>query len=159
MSLNRDIKQGTIISDINFGGEEGNEYASFILGYKRDYKKKDEQYPGSITIAVKAFRHNAVFLNKYFKKMDTIIVDGQLDKDEDYTNKDGELVTNNYFIRADSFYFDGKKASSDEDEENDAPAATKATSANKSPFGAAKTAAAPAPAKSPFASKLNKIGK
>lgn len=158
MAFIKVISLGTIISDIKFGGEEGSEYCSFILAAQRKFKKKDEEYASSVTIPAKCFGKTAVFINKYFSKLSTISIIGDLEKDDDYTNNEGNVVEGGYYINIrEADFTERKNGNSDSENTENVENAAKSTSNEpKSPF---KATASAAPAKSPFAAKLNKIGK
>lgn len=109
MSLNNITIEGKIISDIRTYGEEGNEFVSFILGFSKNYKSKDQQYPDSLSIVCKAFKNNAVFISKYFAKQSHIIIVGSIDQNSEYTDKDGNAHPTEFCINIEKSYFAGEK--------------------------------------------------
>lgn len=137
MSLNNITIEGKIISDIRTYGEESNEFVSFILGFSKNYKLKDQQYPDSLTIACKAFKSNAVFISKYFTKQSHIIIVGSIDQNSEYTDKDGNLHPAEFCINVEKSYFAGEKPdniSNNKAENQNAAQAAPATPVINKPF-------------------------
>lgn len=162
MSLNKVILEGKIISDPKFSGNEGSEFITFILGVNKNYKGKDEQYPASLGIPCKAFKHNAVFINKYFTKMSSIIIVGSMDQDAEYTRPDGSVKPAEFYIKIDEQYFSGDKGSNpaaggDNAGGSNAQATAAPSRAGASPFAAIQQTAAPKTA-SPFSSPIKRTG-
>lgn len=133
MSLNKIILEGKIISDIRTSGDEGNEFASFLLGITKNYKSKDDQYYPSIAISCKSFKRTAAFIAKNFSKMSKIAIVGQLDQDAEYTRPDGTVKAPEFYVRIDEAYFTGDKESNTNGSE-EASAASKSAHTTNSPF-------------------------
>lgn len=80
-------------------------FMSWAISVKRDYKKPDEQYYPEDLINFKAFGAKADFINKFFQKGDGLILIGKLQRDEDYTNKEGVLVKGQLALMVDQVMF------------------------------------------------------
>ena len=95
MALNQLILNGKIPHfDGTYKAGEGEKksFMSWAISVKRDFKPADEQYYPEDLINFKAFGAKADFINKFFQKGDGLILSGRLQRDEDYTNKEGVAV-------------------------------------------------------------------
>ena len=118
MSLNHVVEQGTIITDLELRGQEGNECLQFLIGVSKNWKPEGAQYPESVAIPVKAFKQRATFIKNYFNKLDSILIEGELDRDEDYTKEDGTVIKGGLFVRVNNTYFVEKKNSGGDSGDN-----------------------------------------
>lgn len=116
--LNMYAVNGKIISDIYSSNKEDNEFCSFYLGVTKNYKKKDAQYPESLNILCKASGAIAKFITQYFKKMDFIALNGELDYNEEYTAKDGTVKPGEIFVSIKGAHFCGVKSEANNTEHN-----------------------------------------
>ena len=114
--LNMYAVNGKIISDIYSSNKEDNEFCSFYLGVTKNYKKKDAQYPESLNILCKASGANAKFITQYFKKMDFIALNGELDYNEEYTAKVGTVKPGEIFVSIKGANFCGSKSDTSDSE-------------------------------------------
>lgn len=160
MSLNHAVAHGTIITELELRGKEGNECVQFLLGVNKNYKAEGEQYPKSVPIPVKAFGQRAVFITEYFKKLDQIIVEGEIDKDDDYTKEDGTVIRGGIYLKVNASYFSGKKESGGSGaSEGSAPAAKAAPAKTSGLSKPTNGLGANAPTKKPGLGGLPKLGK
>ncbi len=60
------------------------------ISVRRNYKRQDEQYYPEDIINFVAFGGTATFLNKYFKKGDTVELLGSIEQSADWTDQNGE---------------------------------------------------------------------
>lgn len=109
--LNRVMVQGRIAFDFEVKGSEGKEVVSFMVSNQRPYKKEGEQYYPEDLIQCKLFGARATAFAKFFSKGSNVIVEGQLRKDDDYTNKDGVEVKGGLFVNVTDFHFVDKASS------------------------------------------------
>lgn len=79
-----------------------NNFISFFLSVRRAYKPKDEQYYPEDLIPVKAFGHTATFVHNYVKRGDTVAVAGEIRRDDDWKDKEGNQHRGELFLYADS---------------------------------------------------------
>lgn len=151
MAINRVTEQGRIPFDLELknGDQDGKEFLGFSISVRRNYKPEGEQYYPEDLIYCKAFKAKAKFIANNWNKNDEIIVEGRLQRDDDY-KKEGtdELVKGQlYLLVEDAHFCGGKKGDS-----APADAAPKTTTpkagapAKKPPLGAAK----PTPGSNPL---------
>lgn len=97
-------------------GEDGkSSFLVWSVNVKREYKKDDEQYYPDDLIRIKAWGPKADFIMNYFEKGDGIIIEGRLQKDDDYEDDEGNERKGELFVLVESVHFlDGAgKSSSD----------------------------------------------
>ena len=157
MSLNKFIANGKLPHfDGTFKPAEGDKKAflSWAVSVKRDFKPEGAQYYPEDLIPFKAFGPKAEFINNFFKKGNGLIITGRLQRDEDYTDKDGNLQKGQLFLLVEDVTFaEGSKNS----EEGATQQASSASSSRPAGPGARPTPAArpggpgsrPAPAARP----------
>ena len=75
---------------------------SACISVRRAFKKKDEQYYPEDLFNIKAFGATADYMNKFVKRGDTVAIDGELQRDEDWTDKQGQTHRGGYSVRIDS---------------------------------------------------------
>lgn len=109
------------------------------ISVRRAFKKKDEQYYPEDLFNIKAFGATADYMNKFVKRGDMIALDGELQRDEDWTDSQGQSHRGGYSIRIDSITKVGGEKS---EGVAGAATATPGTAAPINPF----SAASPAPA-------------
>lgn len=113
MGLNVVILEGRIPYDLEIknGGNEESAFLGFSISVRRDYKPEGEQYYPEDLLYCKAFRKTAIFIDEYFAKGDSIIVEGQVRRDDDYENKEGETVKGLMYIQIQKVHFtSGRKS-------------------------------------------------
>lgn len=91
MSVNKVILQGRIPFDLEIKNEndEKRAFLGFSLSVRRNYKPEGEEYYPEDLLYCKAFGKTAQFINQYFNKGDNIIIEGELRRDEDYEDENG----------------------------------------------------------------------
>lgn len=91
MSVNKVILQGRIPFDLEIKNEDDEKRAflGFSLSVRRNYKPEGEEYYPEDLLYCKAFGKTAQFINQYFDKGDHIIIEGELRRDEDYEDENG----------------------------------------------------------------------
>jgi single-strand DNA-binding protein len=97
--MNKVILSGRLTKDpdIKYGGENNVATLKANLAVQRGYKNKDGKYDADF-ITIVAFKHNAEFIEKYFRKGSQMIVEGEW-RTGSYDNKDGNKVyTNECFV-------------------------------------------------------------
>lgn len=105
-------------------------FMSFMVSVRRAYKPKDAQYAEEDLMPVKAFGHNATFIHEYIHRGDTVAIVGELRRDADWEDNDGNTHRGQLCIYADSVKSVGGKRSdnSSNDDESHAEPAPKKTS-------------------------------
>lgn len=101
-------------------------FMSFMVSVRRAYKSKDAEYAEEDLMPVKAFGHNATFIHNYIKRGDTVAIMGELRREADWEDKDGNQRRGELCIYVDSVKSIASKSSAksndaDEDEETVAP--------------------------------------
>lgn len=84
-------------------GEEGKK--SYIRGkvsVRRAFKDKDSSNYKYDYVSYKAFGHNADYLHNYAKSGDLIAIQGEIQVDENYEDKDGNTVYGQPFVMVDN---------------------------------------------------------
>lgn len=71
------------------------------ISVRRAFKGDDGEYKYDF-IPFKAFGHNADYINKYVKTKDVVAIQGELHIEENYEDKDGNVVYGQPIILADS---------------------------------------------------------
>ena len=91
MALNKVILQARIPFDLEIknGDDEKRAFLGFSVSVRRNYKPEGEEYYPEDLLYCKAFGKTAQFINDYFKKGDHLLIEGELRRDEDYTDDDG----------------------------------------------------------------------
>lgn len=103
-------------------------FYSGSISVRRNFKGKDDKFYPEDLIRIKAFGANADFIYNNFKAGDGIIVVGRLQKDEDYTDTNGESKKGQLYVLVNDKYFaDGKKmnGTADKGSNESAPAASR----------------------------------
>lgn len=113
------------------------------LSVRRNYKAKDEQYAKDDIIDCKAFGRIGINIYKHFQPGDNILIHGALQRDDNYTDSNGNIQYGSMFVNIDNFYFQYAQAGAPE--EAAAPAKATAPKAPAAPkVGGLRAAAAPA---------------
>lgn len=116
-------------------GDNGRSFLGWALSVKRDYKPADAQYYPEDLLNFKAFGPKADFIKKNFSQGDGMILEGRVQKDDDY-EKDGQTVKGQMFILVENAYFaEGRKANGEGEAKSSAPAAKAPTSKPGVPGG------------------------
>ena len=140
------LNQVTLAGRIPFDFEVKNEnddtkaFAGFNISIKKGYKKEGEKYYPEKIYYCKAFKKTAQFVGKYFKKGDNIIITGELDISDDYTDKDGKLVKGSLCILINGIGFQQGNPKSDDnsDSSKTTTSSTKSSTTTKSTLSPAK---------------------
>lgn len=121
--------------EANYKAGEGEKtsFMNYAISVKRDRKPADAQYYPEDLISIKAFGGTADFINNYFKAGDGIILQGRIQRDDDY-EKDGQTVKGQLYVLVEKAMFPDGKASGNDGEA--APKAAAAKPAGKPPVGA-----------------------
>lgn len=110
--LNTVILMGRLTADTELKvSNSGTEFCNFSVAVDRNYSGKNEEKKTDF-IDVSAFRHTAVFINKYFKKGDMIAIQGSIQTDT-YTDKDGKNRKSVKVIASDVSFCGGKKSATE----------------------------------------------
>lgn len=148
MAMNKVLLQGRIPTsdklpfDLINADDEKKAVLRGMISVQRSYKKEGEKYYPEDLLFFKAFGQTAIFLSKYFKRGDNLILEGEVRKDDDY-EKNGETVRGQMYIHVipQGVYFQKGNAKEEGGEEG----------------GSA--SAAPAKAAAPAATKSNPLAK
>lgn len=126
--------------------EPSKDYIMFKGSVKRNYKPAGEQYYPEDVFTIKAFGQKARYMGEICGQGTIISVEGTMQRDDDWTDKDGNVHTNNWVLYATDISFicniDGSTKKSNNSASATAPAATPANSR-------------PAVSGSPFANMAN----
>lgn len=110
MALNTVTLQGKIpaTDKINYSfyniEDEKKALVRGAISVARNFKPAGEQYYPEDLIPFKAFGRNAVFLSKFFKRGDNLIIIGELLKDDDY-EKDGQVIRGQLYVNVSQVHF------------------------------------------------------
>lgn len=110
MGINTVVLEGQIPFEIklhNAENEDKRSYAGFLINVKRNYKPEGNQYYPEDDIFIKAFGPTAEFVARNFNERDHIGIEGQLRREEDDENKDGEKIKGRVYVQADRVHFVG----------------------------------------------------
>ena len=137
MSMNKVLLNARIVGFDPACYKEGNGESKSVLiwcvNVKRDFKKEDEQYYPDDLIDIKAFGPKADFIMKYFKAGDGLIIEGRLQRDDDY-EKDGEQKRGQMYVLVENARFlDGSKNSDSSDSSSKSSSAGKKSSSLPKP--------------------------
>ena len=104
-------------------------FMSFMISVRRAYKAKDAKYAEEDLIPVKIFGHGATYVHNYINRGDTVAVAGELRRDDDWTDKDGETHRGQLCVYADSVrgIGGGKKSDNESDDSGETTEAPKKT--------------------------------
>lgn len=130
------------------GEGEKKSYLTWCISVKRDYKKPDEQYYKEDLIKFKAFGPKADFIMNNFAMGDGLILEGKLQIEDDYTDKEGNAVKGQLFVMVDAITFADYKTSNSENTKapNNPPAIPGApTNRTMPPIPGAKSNSIPTP--------------
>lgn len=130
--LNKVILQGRIPFDLELrnGDDEKRAFLGFSVSVRRNYKPEGEEYYPEDLIYCKAFGQTAIFINNYFKKGDHLLIEGELRRDEDYVDSDGNERKGQLYVHivpGGVFFQNGNSGKADskkEDSEDKKKAAT-----------------------------------
>lgn len=141
MAINHVTEQGRIPFDLELknGDQEGKEFIGFSISVRRNYKPEGDQYYPEDLIYCKAFKGKAKFIANNWSKGDEIIVEGRLQRDEDY-EKDGVTQKGQLYVLVEDVHFAGSKKSGDS-ESSETPAKPASKPASKpaaKPLGGSK---------------------
>ena len=91
MAMNRVLLQAMIPFDLEIknGDDEKRAFLGFSVSVRRNYKPEGEEFYPEDLLYCKAFGKTAQFINEYFSKGDHLIIEGELRRDEDYEDEDG----------------------------------------------------------------------
>lgn len=89
--MNRVILKGNLVRDPEIkANPNGDEYAYFTIGVRRDRKNANGQYDSDFLKCI-AFGNNAEVMKKYFKKGNGILIEGRL-RTGSYEDNQGNKV-------------------------------------------------------------------
>ena len=80
----------------------------FTVAVRKAFKKKDSEGPDADFIQVTAFGSTADFVERYFHKGSSIVVEGRI-QNSNYTDKEGKMVYRDQII-ANNVEFGGRKS-------------------------------------------------
>lgn len=154
MSLNKVLLDARIPFDLEIknGDDDNKAFLGFSLSVKRNYKPEGEQYYPEDLLYCKAFRQKAKFIVKNFKKGDSITVEAELRRDDDYTPEGAtEPVKGQMYVHiVEVYYPSGGRKSGD-----DAPSEEAASKPANKP-AASKPAGKPAAGLNPLSGGAKK---
>jgi single-strand DNA-binding protein len=135
--LNNLSLQLRIPFDLELKGTEGKEFLGFSGSWNTGYKPEGEQYAKEELLYCKAFKGTAKFINQYFKKGSDITIEGEIRRDDDYTDGEGNPQKGQMYILVKDAHFATSRKS--DGSNSDTQAAAPKSNASKTP--AAKTGA------------------
>ena len=106
-------------------------FISFMMSVRRDYKPEGAEFYPEDLMQVKAFGTTAKTIAARFNRGDYLLIEGQLRRNDDYQNKNGDTVRGELYIHADRIHFQYAAAKNDKVESGTAKTAT-STGAAKS---------------------------
>lgn len=149
MALNRVHLQGRIPTsdklpfELINGDDEKRAVLRGMISVARSYKKPEEQYYPEDLLFFKVFGATAIFMNKYFKRGDNLILEGEVRKDDDY-QKGEETVRGQMYIHVipQGCHFQKGNPKSEDGGETAAPAKAASAPAKTNPLAGGKSAGA-----------------
>ena len=136
MSLNNVTLNGRIPHfEARYTAGEGDKtsFMNWAVSVQRDRKPADAQYYPEDLINIKAFGGTADFINNYFKAGDGIVIVGRIQKDEDYTDKEGNQQKGQLYVLVEKAMFQAGRASGGDEGTPSAPKAATRGGAPKPP--------------------------
>ena len=110
MSLNHVVICGRVATDLALKEtQSGVPFCNFRLAVDRDYKNKETGERGVDFLDVVSWRGTAQFINSYFEKGRSMIVDGRLEVSE-YKDKDGNNRRNTQIVANNVYFADSKRS-------------------------------------------------
>jgi len=110
--MNLVVLEGRIANNLELRystGENANASLNFSVAVSRDFKNSEGKYDADFIRCV-AFRNQAEFISKYFKKGDPISIVGNI-RTGSYTNKDGvKVYTTDVYVDKVHFVVGGKSS-------------------------------------------------
>lgn len=88
----------------NFTGKDdpSKSFMNFMISVRRAYKPKDAQYYEEDLIPVKTWGHTANFIHDYVKRGDTVAITGELRRDADWEDNEGNTHRGQLSVYADN---------------------------------------------------------
>lgn len=89
--MNKVIMMGRLTRDpeVRYGGASNNAVARFSIAVDRRFKREGQ--PDADFFNCTAFGKTGEFVDKYLRKGTKIVIDGEV-RNDNYTNKDGQMV-------------------------------------------------------------------
>jgi single-strand DNA-binding protein len=117
MSLNNISISGRICNDLELKNTTtGTEVLSFTIACERDYKDQNNEKPVDFIDCI-AFKHNAVFVSKYFAKGRMAIVNGKL-QTRTWQDKEGNKRKSTEIVAENVYFADSKNNAETNKNEN-----------------------------------------
>lgn len=121
--LNNNLLQGRIPDSDKFKNafviynedDEKRAVLNLKLSVRRNYKAKDEQYAKDDIIDCKAFGRVGINIYKHFQPGDNILIQGSLQRDDNYTDSNGNTQYGAMFVNIDNFFFQYAQAGASEE--------------------------------------------
>lgn len=114
--MNKIIMMGRLTKDpeVRYAGEKNTATARYSIAVERRFKREED--PDADFFNLVSFGKTAEFVEKYLRKGTKIVVEGEV-RNNNYTNKDGQMVYSNEFLINSVEFAESKAAAS-----NNAPA-------------------------------------
>lgn len=135
--MNKTLLIGRIPFDMELknGDDDKKAFMGFTVSVQRDFKPEGEKYYPEDLIYCKAFAKTAQFINKHWSKGDHIIIEGRVERDDDF-EKDGATVKGQMYVKVQDVKFvpknSGNGGGSDTKEEKKTE--TKAPASSNNPL-------------------------
>lgn len=115
--MNRIILMGRLTRDpeIKFGGANNTAVAKYSLAVDRRFKQDGQ--PEADFFNIVSFNKQAEFVEKYLRKGTKIVVEGEL-RNNNYTNKEGQLVYNTQILTSNIEFAESKSNQSSNVQDN-----------------------------------------
>ena len=107
-------------------------FITFMISVRRNYKPKDAQYYEEDLIPVKAFGYKAKYIHENAKRGDTVTVAGDLRRDPDWEDNEGNTRRGELCIYAEDVFCHNSNNRSTDGNDSDGAATPKKTSGGSS---------------------------
>lgn len=135
MAINKVVLQARIPFDLEIKNEDDEKRAflGFTVSVRRNYKPEGEEYYPEDLLYCKAFGQTAIFINNYFEKGSNLILEGELRRDEDYTDDNGNERKGQMYVHIVPGGVHFQNGNSGESSGSKKSGSSKASSGKKSP--------------------------
>ena len=102
----------------NFKENASDPTKNFMQGsvsIRRSLKGKDDEYYPEDLIPFKAWGHNATFMHNYINRGDYVAIVGEIRKDNNWEDEDGNMHYGELFLNVDNVRQVGPKSNTEED--------------------------------------------
>lgn len=111
MSFNQASLQGSLPKSEKFPyaiyNQETPEKAVFrgVISVRKNFKKEGQQYADDVCMPIKIFGKRAVTFYSHFKPGSAVMLTGEIDKDDAYTDNSGNKQPGSLFLNVSNFFF------------------------------------------------------